>query len=132
MTQAIGIVTVILDSIHTPASSFPINHHAVYNVILTSVRIFGICRDIGLGFPQYGPIGAENWYNPGFFHNGWKGFFSVMIIAAFAHSGVEITGLSAASMQNPQKDLPKAVRNVFWRIVIVISHPLIFDYFKLT
>lgn len=70
-----------------------------------SHSLFGVCRDLGLGWPGEVPIGATNWYNPGPFRNSWKGLFSVMVTAAFAHSGVEVVGLAAVAMKNHRVSL---------------------------
>lgn len=67
-------------------------------------------------FSEY--YGARNWYNPGAFNNGFKGFCSVFVTAAFAFSGTELVGLAAAETANPLKSLPGAVRQVFWRITL--------------
>lgn len=58
-------------------------------------------------------------YNPGAFHNGFKGLCSVFVTAAFSFSGTEMVGLCAAETANPRKTLPKAVKQVFWRILLV-------------
>ncbi|KAH7356188.1 amino acid permease-like protein [Pyrenochaeta sp. MPI-SDFR-AT-0127] len=62
--------------------------------------------------------GARTWYDPGAFQNGFKGFCSVFVTAAFAFSGTELVGLAAAETANPLKSLPGAVRQVFWRITL--------------
>ncbi|KAF3005784.1 Amino-acid permease inda1 [Curvularia kusanoi] len=62
--------------------------------------------------------GARLWYDPGAFRNGFKGFCSVFVTAAFAFSGTELVGLAAAETKNPLKSLPGAVRQVFWRITL--------------
>ncbi len=54
--------------------------------------------------------------NPGAFNNGFHGFCSVFVTAAFAFGGTELVGLAAAEAANPAKSLPKATRQVFWRI----------------
>ena len=58
-------------------------------------------------------------YNPGAFHNGFKGLCSVFVTAAFSFAGTELVGLCAAETDNPRKTLPTAVKQVFWRIVLV-------------
>jgi amino acid transporter len=77
-------------------------------------------RDAGLGFDGHA-IGASNWYQPGAENNGWYGFCSVLIIAAFAYSGSEVVGLTAAEQENPKRDMPRAIKKVFWRIGLVSS-----------
>ena len=46
--------------------------------------------------------GARLWYDPGAFKNGFKGFCSVFVTAAFAFSGTELVGLAAAESKNPE------------------------------
>ncbi|KAL8999937.1 MAG: hypothetical protein Q9169_001343 [Polycauliona sp. 2 TL-2023] len=52
------------------------------------------------------------------FKNGFKGFCSVFVTAAFAFAGTELVGLAAAEAEDPRKSLPKATKQVFWRIAI--------------
>ncbi|KJZ72016.1 Amino-acid permease inda1 [Hirsutella minnesotensis 3608] len=62
--------------------------------------------------------GARYWYDPGAFKNGFKGFCSVFVTAAFSFSGTELVGLAAAESKNPAKSLPGAIKQVFWRITL--------------
>jgi amino acid transporter len=62
--------------------------------------------------------GARFWYDPGAFKNGFKGFCTVFVTAAFAFSGTELVGLAAAESKNPLKSLPGAIKQVFWRITL--------------
>jgi len=62
--------------------------------------------------------GARLWYDPGAFRNGFKGFCSVFVTAAFSFSGTELVGLAAAESENPVKNLPGAIKQVFWRITL--------------
>lgn len=79
--------------------------------------IFGIIVDCG-GVPtdNRGYIGFRYWDHPGAFRNGFKGFCSVFVTAAFAFGGTELVGLAAAEAANPRKSLPTATKQVFWRI----------------
>ena len=52
------------------------------------------------------------------FLNGFHGFCSVFVTAAFAYTGTELTGLAAAETANPQKEIPRASKQVVWRIAI--------------
>lgn len=82
--------------------------------------ILGIIINCG-GVPgdPIGYIGTKFWYNPGAFHNGFKGLCSVFVTAAFSFSGTEMVGLCAAETANPRKTLPSAIKQVFWRILLV-------------
>ena len=52
------------------------------------------------------------------FLNGFHGFCSVFVTAAFAYTGTELTGLAAAETANPRKEIPRASNQVVWRIAI--------------
>ncbi|KAG5926147.1 hypothetical protein E4U42_003585 [Claviceps africana] len=79
--------------------------------------LFGIILNCA-GTPDRGYIGFEYWRDPGAFTNGFKGFCSVLLSAAFAFSGTELIGLAAAETANPRKSMPMAVKQVFWRIAL--------------
>ncbi|KAF4762719.1 hypothetical protein N7455_001910 [Penicillium solitum] len=78
--------------------------------------ILGIVIDCG-GAPNGGYIGARYWHDPGPFTD-FKGFCSVFVTAAFAFGGTEMAGLAAAEAANPAKSIPKASKQVFWRIMV--------------
>lgn len=82
--------------------------------------ILGIIIDCG-GVPTdtRGYIGAQYWHAPNHaFLNGFKGFCSVFVTASFAYTGTELTGLAAAETANPLKEIPKASKQVVWRLAI--------------
>ncbi|KAI4176512.1 MAG: hypothetical protein LQ346_007880 [Caloplaca aetnensis] len=84
---------------------------------VTGFIIFGIVVDCGgVKTDSRGYIGARYWHDPGAFLNGFKGFASVFVTAAFAFGGTELVGLAAAEASDPRKSLPKATKQVFWRI----------------
>ncbi|CAH0038518.1 unnamed protein product [Clonostachys solani] len=60
--------------------------------------------------------GTRNWTGPDVFKNGFKGFCSVFVTAAFSFAGTELVGLAAAESRNPAKSVPGAIKQVFWRI----------------
>ncbi|KAJ5344330.1 Amino acid/polyamine transporter I [Penicillium brevicompactum] len=78
--------------------------------------ILAVVIDVG-GAPHGGYIGAKYWHNPGAFTD-FKGFCSVFVTVAFAFGGTEMAGLAAAEAANPAKSIPKATKQVFWRIMI--------------
>ncbi len=64
-------------------------------------------------------IGFQNWkVGDAPFHNGWIGFINVMLIVGFSFQGTEIFGVTAGETMNPKATIPKAVKNIFWRILI--------------
>lgn len=80
--------------------------------------ILGIVINAG-GGPNGRYYGFATWYDPGAFNSGFKGLCSVFTTAAFSFAGTELVGLAAAESQNPRVTLPKAVKQVFWRITLV-------------
>ena len=48
----------------------------------------------------------------------FAGFWSVLIGAAYSFLGTEILGMTAAETRNPTKNIPKAIRGVWVRILL--------------
>ncbi|KAI9751904.1 MAG: glyceraldehyde-3-phosphate dehydrogenase 1 [Lichina confinis] len=78
--------------------------------------ILGIIINCGGAKNEY--IGGRYWRDPGGFNNGFKGFCSILVTAAFSFAGTELVGLAAAETRNPRKSLPTAIKQVFWRITL--------------
>ncbi|KAI5201672.1 AAT family amino acid transporter [Aureobasidium subglaciale] len=80
--------------------------------------ILGVIIDVG-GVPSdhRGYIGGSI-ISKNTFRNGFHGFCSVFVTAAFAYTGTELTGLAAAETVNPKKEIPKASKQVIFRIII--------------
>jgi lysine-specific permease len=65
------------------------------------------------------PVDFTNWtIGDAPFHTGWVGFISVLMIAGFSFQGTEIFGITAGETQDPTTSIPRAVRSVFWRILL--------------
>lgn len=63
-------------------------------------------------------IGARYWYLPGApFVGGIGGFASVFVTASFAYGGTESIAITAGETRDPARQLPRVVKNVFWRIL---------------
>jgi amino acid transporter len=99
---------------------------------LTSICIFMIVALVLVcgGGPSSGRYdtysGFKLWQDPGAFKNGFKGFCSVFVTAAFSFAGTELIGLAAAEARNPTESVPKAVKQVFWRICLFYIVALFF------
>lgn len=71
------------------------------------------------GGGKSGFIGARYWHHPGAFSAGFKGVVSVLVTAVYSLAGTELIGLTAAeSSGDPSVVLPKAIKQVFWRIML--------------
>ncbi|MEW1812373.1 amino acid permease [Pseudarthrobacter phenanthrenivorans] len=75
------------------------------------LMIFGILGD--------NSPGLSNWENRGdVFHGGWVSIVSVFMVAGFSFQGTELVGVAAGEAKNPRREVPKAIRTVFWRIML--------------
>ena len=89
--------------------------------------ITGIIIDAG-GSPNGEVLGFKYWniegirvtslWKRGSFNNGFKGLCSNLITAAFSLAGTELVGLAAAETDNPRKTIPRATKQVFWRLIL--------------
>lgn len=96
------------------ASCFKLAATVVFMIIAFVLVLGGGPK--GSDYDHY--VGAKTWYDPGAFANGFKGFCSVFVTAAFSFSGTELVGLAAAEAKNPVKSMPGAIKQVFWRITL--------------
>lgn len=85
--------------------------------------ILGIAVNCG-GNTSHQYIGGKNWHiGDAPFVNGIGGFASVFVTASFAYGGTESIAITAGETKDPARTLPKVVRNVFWRILLVSRPP---------
>ena len=72
-------------------------------------------------------IGVMGGHSPGFsnwtikdapFSGGFAAVFSIAMVAGFSFQGTELVGIAAGESENPEKNVPKAINSVFWRILI--------------
>ncbi|QOR47200.1 amino acid permease [Trueperella pecoris] len=63
--------------------------------------------------------GTSNWTNgeAPFVNGGW-GILSVFMVAGFSFQGTEMVGIAAGEAEDPDRTIPRAIRAVFWRILI--------------
>nr|WP_195892907.1 amino acid permease [Bacillus massiliigorillae] len=52
------------------------------------------------------------------FKGGFFAILGIFMIAGFSFQGTEMVGIAAGESENPEKHVPKAIRSVFWRILI--------------
>ncbi|KAG8899377.1 hypothetical protein FRB99_006759 [Tulasnella sp. 403] len=92
---------------------------------LIGLILFGIICDLG-GNPRHDRVGFRYWDHPGVFSSYLKtgslgrflGVWSVMTNALFAYMGTELIGVTVGEAENPRKNIPRAIRRTFWRILI--------------
>ncbi|RJF40941.1 amino acid permease [Actinomyces sp. 2119] len=63
--------------------------------------------------------GLSNWtVGDAPFHGGALAVVSVFMIAGFSFQGTELVGVAAGEARDPRRDVPRAIRTVFWRIML--------------
>ncbi|WP_166358406.1 amino acid permease [Pseudomonas sp. PS24] len=81
-------------------------------IIIGLATIFGLMHGVeSPGFSNFTSGDAP-------FVGGFQAMVGVVMIAGFAFQGTEIVGVAAAESKNPSKNVPIAVRQVFWRITL--------------
>ncbi|OJJ46426.1 hypothetical protein ASPZODRAFT_142245 [Penicilliopsis zonata CBS 506.65] len=97
---------------------------------IVGLIITGIIISAG-GGPDHQAIGFKYWNETGGFvqYEGiagakgrFLGFFAVLINAAFAFIGTEITAIAAAETANPAKNVPRAIKSVWIRLVLFLVY----------
>ncbi|WP_125752851.1 amino acid permease [Lacticaseibacillus baoqingensis] len=65
------------------------------------------------------PIGLENYtYHAAPFVGGLPATLSVFVVAGFSFQGTELIGITAGESETPETSIPKAIKQVFWRILL--------------
>lgn len=123
---AILIVTIVL------LNSFAVSIYGEAEFVFASLKIVTIIGLIIMAFildlgggPNHDRLGFRYWKDPGamreYIGTGdtgrFAGFFYTLVGAAFSYGGVEMVAVAAGEAENPRKNIPKAVKRVFWRIL---------------
>ncbi|KAJ5324523.1 amino acid permease [Penicillium atrosanguineum] len=109
----------------------------VYGEIEFTLAILKVCLIVGMnimglvitcgGGPNHESIGFRYWNDPGPFVQyldvpgslgQFMGFWTVFINAAYAYSSVETISMAAAETYAPRRNIPKAAKRVFVRILL--------------
>ena len=84
--------------------------------------VLGVAMIVGIlkGGPQGGVWGALATWHVGDapFAGGFAALIGVAMIVGFSFQGTELIGIAAAESEDPAKNIPRAVRQVFWRILL--------------
>ncbi|MEH7416281.1 amino acid permease [Neobacillus drentensis] len=80
-------------------------------IITGSLMIFGIMGDHAIGFKNFSVGDAP-------FHGGFMAMLGIFMAAGFSFQGTELLGVAAGETDDPSKSIPRAVKSVFWRILL--------------
>lgn len=80
-------------------------------IVVGLLMIFGIMSGHSGGFSNLTQGEAP-------FKGGLLSIFSVFMVVGFAFQGTEMVGVAAGESENPSKDMPRSIRQIFWRILL--------------
>jgi len=86
-------------------------------ILVGLLMIFGMAGGQAVGFQNWGlhdPVTGQQ--AP--FVGGFTTVLLVFLVAGFSFQGTEAVGLAAAETRDPATSVPKAIRSVFWRILL--------------
>ncbi|KAI8951159.1 AAT family amino acid transporter [Xylaria longipes] len=127
-----ALITVFLFAL-VAVNCFPVRIYGEAEFVFGAIKLTTILGLLVLMFivtlggdPAGDRIGFRYWVNPGpmneYLTDGSLGrflaFFKVFIQATFSYGGSEMVVVAAGETEDPRRNIPKAVRRVFWRVAI--------------
>ncbi|MEH7511200.1 amino acid permease [Gottfriedia acidiceleris] len=75
------------------------------------LMIFGIIGGEAVGFKNFTVGDAP-------FHGGFMATLGIFMAAGFSFQGTELLGVAAGESEEPERNIPRAARQIFWRILL--------------
>ncbi|KAJ2974576.1 hypothetical protein NQ176_g5982 [Zarea fungicola] len=128
----VALITVFLAAI-VLVNCLPVRFYGEAEFVFGAIKLTTIVGLILLmfiitvgGSPSGDVIGFRYWKHPGpmneYLERGSLGrflaFWKVFIQATFSYGGSEMVVVASGETENPRRNIPKAVRRVFWRILL--------------
>lgn len=128
----VALITVFLAAI-VLVNCLPVRFYGEAEFVFGAIKLTTIVGLILLMFiitvgasPSGDAIGFRYWKHPGpmneYLESGSLGrflaFWKVFIQATFSYGGSEMVVVASGETENPRRNIPKAVRRVFWRILL--------------
>jgi lysine-specific permease len=80
-------------------------------IVVGVLMIFGILGGHSPGFSNWTIKDAP-------FVGGWAAMINIFMVAGFSFGGVEIVAVAAGESEDPKTNVPKAIKTIFWRIML--------------
>ncbi|WP_251554963.1 amino acid permease [Neobacillus muris] len=80
-------------------------------ILVGILMIFGIMGGHAAGLKNFTVGDAP-------FHGGFMAMLGIFMAAGFSFQGTELLGVAAGETDEPEKSIPRAVKSVFWRILL--------------
>ena len=106
-------------------NSMQVNHLGEFEYWFAMIKVaailafilVGLSLILGVGHRQAVGLGNLTRYG-GFFPNGWKGVWLSLTITVTSYMGVEIIAVTAGEAERPQVTIPRAMRNIVYRLIL--------------
>ncbi|CAK8054360.1 amino acid permease [Eupransor demetentiae] len=116
-----GIALVVIFLINV----FSVSNFGEAEYWLSMIKVVTICAFLAVGVLTifhviHSDVNVVNNLSVGNhgFVGGWKGVLGVFVVAGFSFQGTEMIGITAGEAKDPQNAVPKAIHQVFWRILL--------------
>ena len=93
--------------------------------LFASIKVVAVIVFLILGVAMIAGIlggpspGTENWTTgEAPFVGGGEGILLVLLVAGYSFQGTELIGTAAGEAENPERTIPRAIRTIFWRILL--------------
>lgn len=86
-------------------------------VTIIAFLIVGVCTIFGIIHSDVDVMKNLSVGNHGVV-GGWQAVLSVFVVAGFSFQGTELVGITAGEAKDPSTAVPKAIHQVFWRILL--------------
>ena len=105
---------------------FPVRNYGEVEFWLSLVKVIAIVAFIVIGAAiieglnvSHTHYGFHNWrVGDAPFHGGWHSLLAVFLLSGFSFQGTELVGIAAGEAKDPSKSMPKAIKQVFWRLLV--------------
>ncbi len=84
-------------------------------IVLGVAMIFGIISGHDGGFGNWVLSDGEK---KAPFVGGWFSILTVFMVAGFSFQGTEMVAVAAGETKEPEKNIPRAINSIFWRILL--------------
>lgn len=106
-------------------NSMEVNRLGEFEYWFAMIKVTAIVAFIVIGIFLIfgcGSHGVTAWTNltqhGGFLPAGWKGVWLSLTITITSYMGVEVIAVTAGETQNPEVAIPRAMRNIVWRLIL--------------
>ena len=92
--------------------------------VFSSIKVITVFVFLFCGFMLIFGIGGTspefaNWtVGEAPFVGGWESILAIFMVAGFSFQGTELIGVAAGEAEDPEKNVPKAINTIFWRILL--------------